>query len=124
MPPPTGLPPVLLTLDYATQQPALAESVRDVARYVDGHLRISSSMMDGSQGIAAADLIFRDSVLQASIELAEGADDDLYGVFLRSPAAELYYAFAVSPRGHVFVACYEGEFVPLVSGPLDPDIPF
>jgi hypothetical protein len=124
MPPPTGSPPVLLTLDYATQQPALPESVRDVARYQDGSLRIVSSVLDGSQGIAAAELVFRDVVLQASVSMIEGTDDDLYGVFVRSPSSNLYYAFAVSPAGHVYVSSYDGEFAPIVSGPLDPDMLF
>jgi hypothetical protein len=124
MPPPTGSPPVLLTLDYATQQPALPESVRDIARYEDGSLRIVSSSPDGSQGVAAAELVFRDSVLQASVSMTQGREDDLYGVFVRSPSAELYYAFAVSPTGHVYVASYDGQFAPIVSGPLDPDMLF
>jgi hypothetical protein len=115
---------MLLNLDYADQRPALPEAVSDIARYVDGTLRIASSVEDGSQGIAAAQLVFGDAILQASISLAEGADDDLYGIFVRSASAGLYYAFAVSPTGHVFVACCDTEFQPLVSGPLDPDIPF
>ena len=73
MPPPTGQPPTLLDLDYASQQPALHESVADVARYVDGTLRIVSTISDGSQGIAAAHLVFGDAILQASVSLAEGA---------------------------------------------------
>lgn len=124
MPPPTGQPATLLNIDYTSQQPALPESVTDVAHYVDGSLRIASTIPDGSQGISAAQLVFSDVVIQASVSLAEGAEDDLYGIFLRSTAAELYYAFAVSPTGHIFVACYDNEFQPLVSGPLDPDIPF
>lgn len=124
MSPPTGQPPMLLNLDYASQQPALPEYVTDVARYVDGTLRIASSISDGSQGIAAAQLVFSDTIVQASISLAEGTSDDLYGIFLRSAATELYYVFAVSPTGHVFVACYDNAFQPTVSGPLDPDIPF
>lgn len=124
MPPPTGQPPTLLNLDYSSEQAALPDSVRDVARYVDGTLRIESNLMDGSQGIAAAQMVISDAVIQASVSLAEGTDDDLYGVFVRSASAELYYAFAVSPNGHVFVACYDNQFLPLASGPLDPDIPF
>src|SRR5262245_27884703 len=124
MPPPTGQPVTLLNLDYASQRPALPEAVTEVAHYSDGTLRVASAIPDGSQGIAAAQMVFGDVVVQASLSLAEGADDDLYGLFLRSSAAELYYAFAVSPSGHVFVACYDNEFQPLVSGPLDPDIPF
>jgi hypothetical protein len=124
MPPPNGQPPLLLNIDYASQRPALPEAVSDMARYVDGSLRITSSVVDGSQGIAAAQLLFGDAIVQASVSLAEGADDDLYGIFLRSATAELYYAFAVTPTGHVFVACYDSQFLPLASGPLDPDIPF
>jgi hypothetical protein len=124
MPPPTGQSPTLLNLNYATEQPALPDYVSDVARYLDGTLRIASNLSDASQGIAAAQLVFSDATIQASISLAEGADDDLYGIFLRSASAQMYYTFAVSPAGHVFVACYDNEFIPLVSGPLDPDIPF
>jgi hypothetical protein len=124
MPPPTGSPPVLLSLDYANQQPALPDDVRDTARYVDGQLRVTSSLPDGSHGIAAALLIFGDAIVQAQVALAEGTDDDLYGLFVRSPSAELYYAFAVSPSGQVFISGYDGEYSPLASGPLDPDMQF
>jgi hypothetical protein len=124
VPPPTGSPSILLNLDYASQQPALPDAVRDFARYADGALRVAASAPDGNQGIAAAEMIFRDVIVQAELSLAEGADDDLYGLFLRSPTADLYYAFAVSPAGQVFVGSYDGEFVPLVSGPLDPDMQF
>jgi hypothetical protein len=124
MPPPTSQPPTLLTIDYASQQPALPEGASDVARYVDGTLRIASTLSDGSQGMAAAHLVFGDAIVQASVSMTEGTDDDLYGIFLRSASAELYYAFAVTPSGHVFVAAYDNQFLPLVSGPLDPDFPF
>jgi hypothetical protein len=124
MPPPTAFPPVLLSLDYASLQPTLPEDIRDAARYTDGTLRVWSNVPEGNQGVAAADLMFRDVIIQAQLRLAEGAEDDLYGLFLRSPSADLYYAFAVSPSGQVFVSSYEGEFMPLVSGPLDPDMHF
>jgi hypothetical protein len=124
VPPPTGPPPILLNLDYASLQPALPDAVREFVRYTDGALRITASVPDGNQGMAAAEMIFRDVIVQAELSLAEGADDDLYGLFLRSPAADLYYAFAVSPAGQVFIGSYEGEFLPLVSGPLDPDMQF
>jgi hypothetical protein len=124
VPPPTGSPPILLNLDYASQQPALPAEASDFAHYTDGALRIVATVPDGNQGIAAAELIFRDVIVQADLSLAEGADDDLYGLFLRSPSADLYYTFAVSPAGQVFIGSYEGEFMPLVSGPLDPDMQF
>src|SRR5689334_6919636 len=124
MPPPSAHPSILLEADYARQQPALAEGVSEFASYLDGTLRIASTMADSSMGLAAAELVFGDAAVQASVALAEGADDDLYGIFLRSVSAQQYYAFAVSTGGHVFVACYDHEFNPLVSGPLDPDIAF
>jgi hypothetical protein len=124
MPPPSGSPPVLLSLDYAALQPALPPAVSDAARYADTTLRVWSDVPEGNQGIAAADLMFRDVIVQAQLSMAEGGDDDLYGLFLRSPSSDLYYAFAVSPSGQVFVSSYEGEFLPLVAGPLDPDMHF
>ncbi len=124
MPPPSGHPPVLLSLDYASQQPVLPEAYAQIAHYLGGTLRVASSVPDGSQGIAAAEMVFHDTTFQAQVSLAAGADDDLYGVFVRSPTSELYYSFAVTPIGHVYVASYDGQYLPLVSGPLDPDAPF
>jgi hypothetical protein len=124
MPPPPGSPPLLLNIDYASLQPALPEPIREAAGYVDGSLRVWSNVPEGNQGIAAADLVFHDVVIQAQLRLVEGGEDDLYGLFVRSPSADLYYAFAASPAGQVFVSSYEGEFMPLVSGPLDPDMHF
>jgi hypothetical protein len=124
MPPPIGNPPLLLNLDYAKQQPALPQEFGDMARYVDGSLRISSNIPDGSQGMAAAQLEFSDVTFQAELRLIEGGEDDLYGIFLRSPSSELYYVFAVSPSAHIFVASYDNQFLPTVSGPLDPELPF
>ena len=124
MPPPDGSPPVLLSLDYAAQQPALPAETQDMARYVNGTLRLRTSVPDGNDGLAAASSVFRDVIIQAQVALSEGGEDDLYGVFVRSPTADLYYAFAVSIGGHVFVSSYEGDFRPLVSGPLDPEMVF
>jgi hypothetical protein len=46
---PTGWPPVLISLDYATQQPPLPESVGDPVRYDAGQLRLVSTVPDGNQ---------------------------------------------------------------------------
>jgi 3-keto-disaccharide hydrolase len=124
MPPPTGHAPVLLRLDYASYQPNLPEDILDAARYTDGTLRVFSEVPEGNQGVAATDMMFRDVIIQAQLRMSEGGDDDLYGLFLRSPSSDLYYAFAVTPSGQVLVSSYEGEFLPLVSGPLDPDMHF
>src|SRR5207253_3174928 len=102
----------------------LHETVRDIARFADGKLRLATDVPDGNQGISAAEMIFGDVIVMCELSLTEGADDDLYGLFVRSPSSDLYYIFAVSPGGHIFISSFEGEFLPLVSGPLDPDLPF
>jgi len=94
------------------------------ARYQDGQLRVVSSLPDGNQGVAAAQTVFADVIVQAQLSMSEGADDDLYGLFVRSPSSDLYYTFATSPSGYAFISMFEGEYVPLVSGPLDPDLHF
>jgi hypothetical protein len=68
--------------------------------------------------------MFRDVIVQAQLSLSAGADDDLYGLFVRSPAPDRYYTFAVSPVGQVVVSRYDGEYDPLIVGPLAPDMPF
>jgi hypothetical protein len=124
MPPPSGVPPVLLSLDYAQERPALADLFGAAVRYEDGQLRMAASGVDANQGLAADQILYRDVIIQAQISLVEGADDDLYGLFLRSPRPDLYYTFAVSPIGHVVISRYDGEYDPLVAGPLAPDMPF
>jgi hypothetical protein len=124
MPLPSGSPPVLLSLDYATTQAPLPEMSGASLRYQDGQLRLTSSQPDANQGIAADQRVFRDVIVQAQISLAEGSEDDLYGLFLRSPQPDLYYTFAVGPAGHVLISSFDGEYFPLVSGPLDPQLPF
>jgi hypothetical protein len=124
MPVPSGAPPILLSLDYWTHQPALPGLPEGTVVYQDGRLRIGTSVPDGNQGVAADQTVFRDVIVEAEVELAAGADDDLYGIFVRSPSPELYYTFAVSPSGHVVVSRFDGEHDPLVAGPLAPDLPF
>ncbi|HEV7662383.1 MAG TPA: hypothetical protein VGQ62_02515 [Chloroflexota bacterium] len=124
MPPPTVAPPVLLSLDYATQQPGLPELPQSVVAYTEGALRIGTDVPDGNHGIAADQTVYRDVIIQAELSLAEGDDDDLYGLFVRSPSPDFYYTFAVSPSGHVVVSRYDGEHDPLVAGPLAAEMPF
>jgi hypothetical protein len=124
MPPPGDAPPVLLSLDYAVEEPKLVELFGESVKYEAGQLRMNVSGVDANQGIAADQTVFRDVIVQAQVSLTEGADDDLYGIFVRSPSPDLYYAFAVSPVGHVIVSRFAGEYDPVVSGPLAPDMPF
>ena len=124
MSPPTGAPPVLLSLDYVSQQPALPDLPAELVAYKDGQLRLGTSVPNGNHGIAADQTIYRDVIVQAQLSLAAGADDDLYGLFVRSPSPELYYTFAVSPSGHLVISRFDGEHDPLVAGPLAPEMPF
>jgi hypothetical protein len=124
LPPPTNAPPVLLDLDYARSAPPLPEALAGSVWYQAGQLRLASQVPDGNHGIAADQTMFRDVIVQAQLSLSAGADDDLYGLFVRSPAPDLYYTFAVSPVGQVVVSRYDGEYDPLVVGPLAPDMPF
>ena len=124
MPPPSAAPPVLLSVDYAQEPPPLTDQFGDAVRYEAGQLRITATVPDANQGLAADQTIYRDVIVQAQVTLAEGGEDDLYGLFLRSPSPDLYYTFAVSPAGHVVISRYDGEYDPLVAGPLAPDMPF
>jgi hypothetical protein len=124
VPPPTAYPPVLLSIDYRAQRPPIPAAAAESARYQEGQLRVVSSLPDGNQGVAADQTVFADVIVQAQLSMSEGADDDLYGLFVRSPSSDLYYTFATSPSGQAFISMFEGEYVPLASGPLDPDLHF
>jgi hypothetical protein len=124
LPPPTGYPPVLLTLDYAHEQPPLAAAATAAAAYQSAQLRLVSGTPNGNEGFAAGDAVFRDVTVLAQLSLAAGADDDLYGLYLRSPSPNLYYTFAVSPAGQVVINRYDGAYTQVAAGPLAPDMKF
>ena len=124
MPPPTQAPPLLLNLDYAQEQPPLTDLFGTAVRYEAGQLRIAATTPDANHGLAADQTIYRDVIIQAQVSLAEGGDEDLYGLFLRSPSPDLYYTFAVSPVGVVVISRYDGQYDPLVAGARAPDMPF
>src|SRR5215468_5796628 len=124
MPPPSGAPPVLLSLDYAITPPDLPDVPGANFGHEGGQLRLRADVPDSNQGIAADQTIFRDVIIQAQVSLVEGDEDDLYGIFVRSPRPDLYYAFAISPAGHVVVSRFDGSYDPLIAGPLAPDMPF
>jgi len=123
-PPPTSYPAILLTLDYAKDQPPLAGPSTAAAAYQTAQLRLVSGTPNGNEGIAAGDAVFRDVVVLAQLSLAAGADDDLYGLYVRSPAPNLYYTFAVSSAGQVVISRYDGEYTQIGAGPLAPDMKF
>ena len=114
----------MLSLDYAATRPNLPGVPGAIFTYDGGQLRLSADVPDSNQGIAADQTIFRDVIIQAQVSLVEGDEDDLYGIFVRSPRPDLYYAFAISPAGHVVVSRFDGSYDPLIAGPLAPDMPF
>jgi hypothetical protein len=124
MPPPQGAPPILLNLDYASDAPPLPDLPADLVTYRDGQLRVATNVAQGNHGIAADQTSYRDVIVEAEVALVEGGDEDLYGLFLRSPEPELYYSFAASPTGHVVISRYDGQHDPIVAGPLAPEMPF
>ena len=122
--PPAGYPPILLALDYAKEQPPLSGPSTAAAAYQSAQLRLVSGTPNGNEGIAAGDAVFRDVIVLAQLSLAAGADDDLYGLYLRSAAPNLYYTFAVSPAGQVVISRYDGAYTQIAAGPLAPDMKF
>jgi hypothetical protein len=120
--PPRGSPPILLSIDYAREQPPLPTS--PAVHYTPTQLRLASSVPDGNEGAPASATPFRDVLLMAQLSLVEGANDDLYGVFVRSASPNLYYTFAVTPSRVVQVSRYDGHYEPQVSGPMAPDMKF
>ena len=122
--PPTGSPPILLTLDYSADQPPIPVPATAAASYQGSQLRLVSGTPNGNEGVAAADVTFRDVIVLAQLSLAAGADDDLYGLYLRSSSPNLYYTFAITPTGVVAIHRYDGQYQQVAAGPLAPDMQF
>ena len=63
-------------------------------------------------------------IVEASVALVAGANDDFYGLFLRQSQLDAFYTFAVSPAGQCVIASYDGAYHELVNGMLAPDMTF
>jgi hypothetical protein len=105
--PPAGTPPVLWTSPDGAS-PALAS--------------------EGRGAIGAATFTpasFRDVVIDAVVELAEGGDDAACGLFFRQVDERDYLAFSVTASGRAVVfAISDGQLRVLADGPIPADAPF
>ena len=119
---PTGFPPILLDIDYATQADAKISAPAEVA---GGQLIVHGGGHNTIGGHPFSETGYQDFTLDASVSLAGGGDRDLAGIFLRQSTATDYVAMALSPAGYIYVATIaEGIATPAAEGPLTPNIPF
>ena len=120
---PTENPPILLTVDYS------AGAIDDKTTLPE-HISVREQqlrMVAVRQGVDEAFAVggpYRDTIVQARLALLEGGEGDLYGLFLRQAARDLYYRCAVSPGGHAVIGLYAGQHYDVRSGQLPPDFPF
>lgn len=120
-PPPTGFPPILMTVDYAKGPPGLlgpSVSIRD------GQLRLRTDIVEGNLGYPASQRSFRDVIVEARMTLVEGGEGDFFGLFLRQSSPDAYYCFSMSPSGRCVISRYDGAYHPVVDGVLAPDMTF
>jgi len=117
--PPSDFPPILLTVEYAKEQAGERSEGVEVR---DGVLRISAGAPGAYKGHAASSEVFRDVVVDAQVALVEGAEDDLFGVFVRQSATSRYIAWGCSRAGRCLVASVDELPVPAVDGPLAADM--
>lgn len=119
---PTGFPPILLDIDYATLADAKLSAPAEVAA---GQLIVRGGGPNTIGGHPFSDTGYQDFTLDASVTLANGGDHDLAGIFLRQSTATNYVAMAISPAGYIYVATIaDGIATPAAEGPLTPNIPF
>lgn len=120
-PPPTGFPPILMTVDYASELPGL---LGPSASIKDKRLHLRTSIVEGNLGYPASQRSFRDVIVEARVALVEGGEGDFYGLFLRQSSADAYYCFSMSPSGRCVVSRYDGSYHAVVDGVLAPDMTF
>lgn len=119
--PPSGHPPILLDLDYATEPDS---QLSPAAAIEGGRLLLRGGGANTVAGQPFSADSYRDVILDTSLAVEAGDDNDLAGVFLRQSAERTYVVVALSPAGYVYVATLDGEPRPVAEGPLSADIPF
>jgi len=123
--PPSGHPPIVLDVDYARLAAAEHPQLGGQVALRDGRLHMTAAAPETDHGFAVSDRSYRDVVLQARLSLTEGGDDDYYGIFLRQAEPGLYYVFALSPAGAVWIRfCDGGAYREIAHAQLAPDLPF
>jgi hypothetical protein len=114
-PPPSGTPPVLLTVDYAHDRPLSADPYASVE---GGRLHVRAPGPRTFRGVAVAPQTFRDVLLDVELGVVSGAQDDLFGLFLRQSGEQRLVFWALSSTGRCVIGLADGSFTPLVDGPL------
>lgn len=112
---PADPPPVLYALDF-TDSVALARgglTLPSGARVDDGQLRFTVDAPSTAVGLPLGNQSFGDAVFQTQVSLLEGADDDLYGIFVRRPLAGprqgRFACFVMGPAGRCVVRGFDGQ---------------
>lgn len=118
-PPPTEAPPVLLTLDYGSDQP---QSEDPYARVENGRLLVRTPGPHTFRGVAAARQTFRDVIFDVQLGVASGSPDDLFGIFLRQSGDQRLVFWALSPTRRCVIGLADAAFTPVVDAMLAPEL--
>ena len=119
--PPLNSPPVVLTAVYAESEPGPRGPSGGVE---DGRLIIRSSTAEEPAGIPVADVSFRDVLVDCRLELLEGGDDSVYGVYVRQTQGARYIGWGMTPTGRALAGAIDQTWQPYVDADLAPDMPF
>lgn len=120
-PPPAGFPPILTTVDYASEPPGL---LGPTASIEGGRLHLRTAVVEANLGYPVSDRPFRDVIVEARMALVEGGEGDHFGLFLRQSTPDDYYCYTMSLDGRCVVSRYDGAYHPVVDGVLAPDMTF
>jgi hypothetical protein len=120
--PPDGQPPIVATRVFADEPDA---TLTERARIAGGRLVVEADPVHPVSGQALLPDRFRDIILDVSLALETGSDEDRYGVYLRQTSEHRYVVFGITPTGRVLIALVDAqESMPLVDADLAPDMPF
>jgi hypothetical protein len=119
--PPETSPPVAFTVRYADEPDGERSPSVEVR---GGRLLLRSPGAQAPTGHPASEDVFRDVILDCRLSLEEGADDTVYGVYVRQGEQARYVGWGVTPTGHCLIGLVDGGWTPLVDAALAPDLPF
>ncbi len=127
---PTDPPPVLFAHDFGAAPGSESPIALPPGASIEGgHLRFTVDAPSTAAGLPLGNRPFGDVVLQTQVSLVEGADDDLYGIFVRRPVdgprQGRFACFMMGPGGRVVVQGFDGQaFHPVIDGPLGQGLTF
>ncbi len=119
--PPVDSPPIVLTRVYAEEEPGPRGASAAVE---DGRLVVRSSSAEEPAGAPVAEVTFRDVLIDARLELLEGADDTVYGVYVRQSQGARYVGWGMTPTGRILAGAVDQSWQPYVDVDLATDMPF